>query len=124
MNNINTTIFLIGAIIIMIFLQIKINKIEGYHLLKYYRNYKKYCPDCGYKNKRNCYNCVNCGVCWTPDGNPECVPGDRNGPYFRADCNFWKYDKPYNPYFRYSRYNGYPSYYGYRRQLYKNLSYW
>ncbi len=60
--------------------------------------YTSYCPECGYLNKRSCLGCTNCGICITPNGYSECVPGGPDGPYFRNDCVYWRYGKSYYPY--------------------------
>ena len=71
---------------------------EGFNT--YYGYYKKYCPSCGWRSRYSCSNCTNCGYCITADGRGECVPGDKYGPYFRDDCQFYEYGKPseYSPY--------------------------
>jgi hypothetical protein len=61
-------------------------------------NYKNYCSSCGWKNRSTCGNCINCGYCVTPSGKGECVAGDSRGPYFREDCMFYKYGRPYYGY--------------------------
>ena len=72
------------------------NKIEGFYIDG--SPYKKYCSHCGYKSKRSCAKCVNCGICVTPNGYSECLPGDSSGPYFRNDCIYWNYGRSYYPY--------------------------
>ena len=57
----------------------------------------RFCANCGYYNPMSCLNCVNCGICHTPAGSAQCLPGDQNGPYFRADCVDWNYGITSNP---------------------------
>lgn len=49
------------------------------------------CPNCGQRTKLQCTECSSCGWCLTPNGYGECVPGNKNGPYFRQDCLDWQY---------------------------------
>ena len=49
------------------------------------------CPNCGTLSAWGCADCRSCGVCTTPDGRGECVVGDQQGPFFRADCVGWTY---------------------------------
>lgn len=55
---------------------------------------ERYCANCGELNRKRCSECVDCGYCYTPNGTGECVPGDENGPYFRADCVDYEYRTP------------------------------
>jgi len=60
-----------------------------------YANTKhKYCAECGTLGRKRCGECVDCGYCYTPNGTGECVPGDEDGPYFRADCVDYEYTTP------------------------------
>lgn len=53
-----------------------------------------YCANCGELDRARCGECADCGYCYTPNGTGECVPGDENGPYFRADCVEYEYRTP------------------------------
>lgn len=76
------------------------------------------CQNCGSNSPNRCGTCPHCGLCETPNGKLECVPGDVNGPLFKSDCinyyhNFWYpiYDPLY-----YRTYGiGYPRYYNNRQ---------
>ena len=61
-----------------------------------YLNYPRYCSNCSYLNQKKCKSCQNCGICYTNNGVGECIPGDKNGPYFREDCAYWDFNKNYN----------------------------
>jgi len=106
---------IIGVILLYTVITMTTGTKEGFRPHFYY---KRYCPDCGYKNRRKCKNCANCGYCWTYDGRGDCVPGDRHGPYFRADCHAWEYGREHDPY--YFGYYFYPKYYAHRGNAYYN----
>lgn len=72
------------------------NYVTSVNLYDY--NYPRYCSSCGNKNMAQCNDCIDCGVCKTPDGDVECVPGDIYGPYFREDCVDYEYGNMY-PYY-------------------------
>jgi len=92
----NKTILLFCIfIVVLIFISYQ-PKIEGFYIGG--SPYKKYCSSCGYKSRRGCAKCVNCGICVTPNGYSECLPGDSSGPYFRNDCSFWNFGRSYYPY--------------------------
>ena len=59
-----------------------------------HENFGGYCSNCGYHDGFSCGTCINCGYCLTPDGVGECIPGDQRGPYFRSDCQGWRYGIP------------------------------
>ncbi len=74
-------------------------KREGFYVMSQ-SPYPKYCGGgCGYKNRWKCMNCLNCGLCLTPNGYEECVPGNSTAPYFRSDCISYTYGRSYNPYY-------------------------
>jgi len=96
-------------------------KTEGFYT--YGESYKRYCSSCGdLPNRAAVGSCTNCGICLTPTGNEEAVPGDQYGPYFRDDCLHWDYGNRYEyypyssvfpiayPHPIYSRYPEFPSY--------------
>jgi hypothetical protein len=84
------------AIVFYVHMTCNNDGIEGFYDFTGY--YKKYCSSCGKRSRHNCSKCTNCGVCITPNGNAECVPGNSSGPYFREDCQYWEYGDPHDSY--------------------------
>ena len=93
------TVLILILIIGFLFLSFPLGckKLEGFYVLPQ-TSYKRYCDSCGYLNRRKCKSCVNCGICVTPNGYEECVPGDNKGPYFRSDCLQYFYGHQFYPY--------------------------
>lgn len=58
---------------------------------RYPNKYYRYCRGCEKKSPYSCKNCVNCGLCYSLNGDVKCVPGDRAGPYFSEQCQYWNY---------------------------------
>jgi hypothetical protein len=83
-------------IIILYILYINYDDIEKFNFYN--------CRNCGNLNKKKCDLCLDCGWCINNSGDGMCVPGNKNGPYFKDDCVIWK------PYLRYNRYK--PRFYG------------
>lgn len=76
----------------------KFGNIYNYNRDVYYRynfrypnKYYTFCKNCENRSPYNCKNCVNCGLCYSYNGDVTCVPGDRSGPYFREQCQYWEY---------------------------------
>nr|QBK88449.1 MAG: hypothetical protein LCMiAC01_01260 [Mimivirus LCMiAC01] len=49
------------------------------------------CPNCGYLDNSSCLECKQCGLCTTPAGSKQCIPGGSGGPLFEKDCTDWSY---------------------------------
>ena len=72
------------------FFTVNKNRLYLYNF-RYPNKYYRYCKKCDNMNPYNCKSCVNCGLCYEYDGTVSCVPGTIDGPYFRKDCQYWKY---------------------------------
>jgi len=96
-------VIILGFIMLIIFAIIKMFNLE------YFENFSinsHYCNNCGHRDRYSCGICTNCGFCESEDS-AECIPGNRNGPFFRKDCLNWKHGRP----FRYRAHGRVPKYY-------------
>lgn len=59
----------------------------------------KVSSDCYSLNSNQCLKTPNCGLCHNEDNNKiECVPGDDDGPLFKANCKKWIYANYFDRY--------------------------
>lgn len=56
----------------------------------------KVSPDCYSEPLDKCLDHSNCGMCLDKNKGNSCLPGNQHGPFFREDCQKWKYTNRYD----------------------------